>query len=230
MLFINGQHAGNGGTSAYWEGYDLRAMAQLGDLSARYIDGAMGGWSTTFAWGLTPLKSNIDPATRFLLGRLQGIANAEDIVRNLVDGETIKIVTHSMGTGFARGYTQGIMMWARANGLEHKIRFEYGVDINPFQGALFPADGNVERSETMMGGLDGGTSTPLLEPQKALEMLRGNSVPSVALTPNAKNITDPADASKGHAVVKMSTRVLPNLGNGGEARKVEQGNNNENNP
>jgi len=61
-------------------------------------------------------------------------------------------------------------------------------------------------------------------------MLRGNSVPSVALTPNAKNITDPADASKGHAVGKMSTRVLPNLGNGGEARKVEQGNNNENNP
>ena len=35
VIFINGQHAGSGGTAAYWGGFNTRAMTALGDHSAR---------------------------------------------------------------------------------------------------------------------------------------------------------------------------------------------------
>jgi RHS repeat-associated protein len=43
VIFINGMHNGDGGQSSYWGGYDKKAMDAIGDHSARYVDGALGG-------------------------------------------------------------------------------------------------------------------------------------------------------------------------------------------
>ena len=137
VIFINGQHAG---TVAYWcgsigkPGYDQRVMNKIGDQSARYVDGALGGWKNSgtnagvgaFAgssggWigSLVGVafkvfnSSNVNMKVRMAAGAAQGIKDAADIIANLKEGETIKIVTHSMGTGFSRGYTEGIMKYAK---------------------------------------------------------------------------------------------------------------------
>ena len=64
-------------------------------------------------------------------------------------------------------------------------------------------------------------------PEKTMEMLKGNSVFTVALVPGAKNITAPSDANKGHRVSDISADDIPSLGKGGVAGQKEQGSNNE---
>jgi hypothetical protein len=235
VIFINGQHAGSGGTAAYWGGFDKDVMTAIGDQSARYVDGALGGWKNTGTnAGVGALSgssigwigsisgaafkvfnsSNVNMKVRMEAGAAQGMKDAADIIANLNDGETIKIVTHSMGTGFARGYTEGILKYAKAHGLADKVKFEYELDVNAFQGGDLPADKNVKQSQNKTGGQDGGKSL--------IETLKGNSVPTVAKVPGAIDITDPSDANKGHAIEEMSTSKIPNLGNGGTKRSVEQ--------
>ena len=243
VIFINGQHSGSGGTSAYWGGYDLRVMNRLDDHSARYVDGAMGGWKSTngafkdgftsssspftsigkrvFAGILSVFKnSNVNMKLRIAMGKAQGIADAPSILANLKDGETIKLVTHSMGTAFARGYTEGILKYAKDNNITGKIKFEYELDVNAFQGKNLPADKNVMQTQTKIGGKDGGNST--------WEEMKGNSVPSVERVPGAKDISTKDDADKGHAVKDMSTDGIPKVGNGGDTKSKEQGSNNGN--
>jgi hypothetical protein len=243
VIFINGQHAGSGGTAAYWGGYDQKVMKAVGDQSARYVDGAMGGWRNTGAKALTGgiagssfgwvgsltgaalnvcNSSNVSRQTRIAAGEAQGMRDAADIIANLKEGETIKIVTHSMGTGFARGYTEGILKYAKAHGLESKVKFEYELDVNAFQGGDLPADKNVKQTQNKTGGLDSGNSL--------MEAVQGNSVPTVAPVPNAENTSTKEDANKGHDVSKMSTDEIPKLGNGGNAGSVEEGSNNEKKP
>lgn len=116
ILFINGQHNGTGGRKEYWGGYDEWARIAIGDKSTRYIDGALGGWgdgknstlvaAERFSYLGVKNKSNISMALRIAQGKIQGYNDAEDIIKNLGDGETIKIVSHSMGTAYARGYVQ----------------------------------------------------------------------------------------------------------------------------
>jgi hypothetical protein len=243
VLFINGQHAGGGGTSSYWGGYDKDVMKALGDKNARYIDGALGGWKNTGTqalkggtigilrrsfWGAlvgAALKvwnsSNVSLKVRIAAGEKQGYKDAKSIIDNLLvsDGETIKIVTHSMGTAFARGYVKGILKYAEENGLKEKVKFEYELDVNSFQGADLPADPNVKQTQYKLGGLDGGNSFK--------EAIKANSIPTVAPIPGAKDISSESDANKGHAVSEMSLDKIPELGNGGKEKKIEQGSNNE---
>jgi len=240
VIFINGQHAGTGGTAAYWGGYDSKVMNKIGDQSARYVDGALGGWKNTgtnagvgaFAgsrggWigSLAGAafkvfnSSNVNMKVRMAAGAAQGMKDAADIIANLKEGETIKIVTHSMGTGFARGYTEGILKYAKAHGLADKVKFEYELDVNAFQGGDLPADKNVKQSQNKTGGQDGGGNLT--------EALQGNSVPTVGKVPGAEDTSTKEDATKGHAVDQMSKDGIPSLGNGGSQGSVEQGSNNE---
>jgi len=227
VIFINGQHGGTGGTAKYWGGYDKKAMGALGDRSARYVDGAMGGWKNTALWagGVGPvgtlLYSNVNRDARIKAGHVQGMTDAADIIRNLKEGETIKIVTHSMGTAFADGYTSGIYDYASINGLQ--VSIEYELDVNAFQGADL-GDPWVKgiRRQNKTGGLDGGG-------HNLFKTRPGNSVPTVAPIPGSENISDPSDANKGHAIEEMSTSGIPHLGNGGNSQVIEQGRNNEKN-
>ena len=227
VIFINGQHAGNGGTASYWSGYDNDAMKRINDFSARYVDGAMGGWESTIDDGKGPVNTSWE--ARVDAGEAQGMADAQFIIAKLKKGETIKIVTHSMGTAYARGYVVGVQEWALANPelVTTELVFEYELDINAMQASHLPASPLVKRTDTKMGGLDGGCWPSFLEPLKTLSMLSGNSVPTVGLVPGASNTTDKKDAFKGHAVGEMSRTGIPGLGNGGDRRTIEQGSNNE---
>ena len=241
VIFINGQHAGTGGTAAYWGGYDKDVMKAVGDKSARYVDGALGGWKNTGAnavdggfagsrfggWigavagALLKIgtSSNVNMKVRMAAGEAQGMKDAADIIANLKEGETIKIVTHSMGTAFSRGYTEGILKYAKANGLADKVKFEYELDVNSFQGADLPVDKNVMQTQNKTGGQDGGVNFT--------EAIQGNSVPTVDKVPGAEDTSTKEDATKGHAVDQMSKDGIPSLGNGGSQGSVEQGSNNE---
>ena len=188
------------------------------------VMGSKMGWIGAFVSAAAKVvcESNVSLKVRIAAGAAQGAKDAADIIANLKEGETIKIVTHSMGTGFARGYTEGILKYAKAHGLADKVKFEYELDVNAFQGGDLPADKNVKQSQNKTGGQDGGGNLT--------EALQGNSVPTVGKVPGAKDTTDPSDADKGHAVDEMSTTNIPNLGNGGNAGSVEQGSNNEKKP
>jgi len=251
VLFINGQHTGGGGMASYWGGYDKKVMNLIGDYSARYIDGAIGGFDNTLSTGpmaryiysnqdfMAVVKgglgqSNLSLEVRKEAGRLQGIADAQSIIDNLQEGETIKIVTHSMGTSFSRGYVEGLIEYATEQNILDKLKFEYQLDVNAFQGDdLPPIDKSIiPLTQSKTGGLDGGSqdsggiSGKWRWVRTTIQALQGNSVPSVAPIPGAVDTTDPSDADKGHAVNQMSTSRIPNLNNGGKSKSVEQGNNN----
>jgi len=240
VIFINGQHSGTGGTAEYWGKYDIKVKNAFGDQSARYVDGALGGWKNTGAnavkggyagWHIggwigslfsaavsVASSSNVNRNVRIKAGLIQGKKDAADIIANLKEGETIKIVTHSMGTAFARGYTDGILKYAKDHDLLSKVKFEYELDVNAFQGGDLPAKKGIP-TQNKTGGQDGGRNLK--------ESLIGNSVPTVEPVPNAIDYKDPSDANKGHAINKMSTSNIPSLGNGGNAKTIEQGSNNE---
>jgi RHS repeat-associated protein len=242
VIFVNGMHTGNGGTSAYWGGFDRRAMNRIGDHSARYVDGALGGSKNTSAWAklgfniggpvgaiITLLtSSNVSLATRIAAGEAQGYADAADILWNLTPGETIKIVTHSMGSGFGAGYEAGIQKYIldhpELDLLKH-FTFSLRVEASPFQGASIPAPANSTPSVCIVGGVDGGG-------KNILKTDIGNSVPTVAPVAGEQNGTVDSDSNKGHAISELSTDKIPYVGGAGteSQRPIEQGSNNTNAP
>jgi len=246
VIFINGMHAGDGGQAKYWGGYDSRAMNQLKDYSARYVDGALGGIANTkdhAIKGLMPVSdigiygglggmlgsairiltsSNVSYKIRIEAGKNQGFKDAESIVNNLTDGESIKLVTHSMGTAFARGYVQGIQKYLNKNNLASKVKIDFELDVNAFQGEKLPRSPLVQQTYNKTGGLDGGSVSAI-----AAGLI---SVPTVAPVPGAIDISTNADQNKGHAIGEMSTENIPSIGNAGTTtqKPIEQGVNNGN--
>ena len=113
IIFINGlwgwpNQVGKGGTEDYW-GADWvsRVQARIGDFKAPlYYDGSLGG---TASWAIS--KENLNASARIKAGEVTGYNQAKAIISKLDKGETIKIVTNSMGTAFARGLTKGILKY-----------------------------------------------------------------------------------------------------------------------
>ena len=109
QLIINGQHGGSGGSRAYWNGLDARIMNWVGDHKPMYVDGAMGGWKNTLLDGY---NNNLLSRNRYASGYAKGRASAGDILSSLSGDESIKVITHSMGGAFGKGYIQGIIDYA----------------------------------------------------------------------------------------------------------------------
>ena len=114
IIFINGFHWGFQGASPnYWHtdngNFDDKVMAHFNDYNTLYYDGSLGG---VFAGA-----SNLSPANRYIAGYLQGLYDAHNIFTNLKRDEngniveTIKIVTHSMGGAYGKGYAQALMKY-----------------------------------------------------------------------------------------------------------------------
>jgi len=212
-------------------------MDKLGDHSARYVDGALGGWKNTLSTAGSAYEdapspgpgqildgirkvftsSNVNAKVRFEAGKAQGFKDAESIIDNLTEGETIKVVSHSMGIGYGRGYVAGIRDYANTYG--KKVTFSYELDVNAFEGKNFPTTGEIP-TQNKTGGKDGGKSTK--------QLLRGNSVPTVAPVKGAENTTSESDENEGHAVKNMSVDGVPAVGGAGTStqKPIEEGNNN----
>lgn len=176
VLFINGYYgtptfACCGGSKKHWGSNWVNSVkAQIGDYNARYYDGSVddrgfGGFAG---------RNNFDPNFRYKMGYKQGVIDAKDIINNLEKGETIKIVTSSMGTAYARGLSQSITDYIITLNKEIDVynsrleknedgsykdpslvldridvRIEYVIDLDSFQANQ--ADPNAENSYYMKG-------------------------------------------------------------------------------
>src|SRR5690606_33274191 len=102
------------------------------DNKAIYRDGAIGGFAPLNA------NKNADPEERRRGGYAQGAVDAKDIINNLSRddkgniNETIKIVSHSMGGAYAKGYGNAILDYAEKNKISG-VKIELEADFSPFQ-------------------------------------------------------------------------------------------------
>ena len=152
VIFINGMNSGTGGKPEYWRQYlrqadgtkkegrafDKEVCNYLNDGHVMYLDGSRrpgneGGWSGN----LNP-SNNLRPLSRDRNGEEQGKIDASHIIASLARDksgnivESIKVITHSMGGVYAKGYVRAILAYAKENNiLGVVIAFE--ADFAPFQ-------------------------------------------------------------------------------------------------
>jgi RHS repeat-associated protein len=181
VIFINGNHFGDGGSSAYWRtvqlvragSYQIRSgdfdgiatintysrrnlefdsdvMNQLNDKNARYYDGSGGGWHPigdgTFEF---PGRQSATANGREEMGFEKGKKDAATIIANLQRDkngnvvETIKIITHSMGGAYGKGFVRALREYIASLPEEQQkqIRISFVADFDPYQGDDITADG-----------------------------------------------------------------------------------------
>ena len=140
VIFVNGQHGGSGGQKSYWGGTANQVMNRIGDHHARYYDGAISGWLNTATRG--PLTgSNLFAGYRERAGVRAAKRDAESIISGLQDGESIKIVSHSMGGAYSKGFIKGLQKYTEKNDI--KINIEFEVNLAPFQPEVQKANKDV---------------------------------------------------------------------------------------
>ncbi|TKG88021.1 hypothetical protein EYV94_27725 [Puteibacter caeruleilacunae] len=106
-------------------------MDQLGDHNAMYRH---GGNST-------------NPLTRYYTGYEQGMLDAEIILKQITDEngnpkETIKIITHSMGGAYGKGYVKALKAYIAKKGYKN-VLITLVADFDPFQASALEAEDNV---------------------------------------------------------------------------------------
>ena len=128
IIFINGMHAGSGGKSDYWGGFDKKVMEHLKDKNIIYFDGAMGG--------MTNAINNTMAKKRFGAGYYMGQKQASNIIgkvmKNRSINEKIKIISHSMGGAYAKGFVTALTEYFEKNEIDPSI-IEFEADFAPYQ-------------------------------------------------------------------------------------------------
>lgn len=146
IIFINGMHTGDGasgyptprdnsgknwqGTREYWassDNFDTKVKNHLNDQKAIYRDGRTRGCGPyTIA------------NSRYKAGYNQGAFDAKKIIAGLGRNEqgtiveTIKIITHSMGAAYGKGYVTALISYIQEIGLNQSI-IEFEADFAPYQ-------------------------------------------------------------------------------------------------
>jgi RHS repeat-associated protein len=120
------------------QAFDIAVMNRLNDHHPHYVDGAIGGTKGLFSLVNEYLMTNLEPGRRYNVGFSKGLEEAGKLIESLQrDGngniiESIKIITHSMGASFAKGYVEGLLEYAKRHNVDGvKIAFE--ADFAPFQ-------------------------------------------------------------------------------------------------
>ncbi|MEZ5045302.1 MAG: RHS repeat-associated core domain-containing protein [Saprospiraceae bacterium] len=157
VIFINGftPHKNEQGTARYWRSYrrdvvgygaydtpiygqeylvrafDTEVMDQLRDHETAYIHGG----------------NNPSRGSRYADGFVSGLANAEAILDKIVDEngfvtETIKIITHSMGAAFGKGFAAALLKIAKRRKVKG-VPITLVADFDPFQADRLEAHENV---------------------------------------------------------------------------------------
>lgn len=125
VIFINGMHSGEGSKPEYWGGFDTKVMNRVKDWNADYIDGSHGGTSS-MPWNLSANERKgvgYDSGKGYAKYYLFAYKNGDGSFK-----ETIKVITHSMGAAYAKGFIQGLI---DAGVPINQIEFE--ADFAPFQ-------------------------------------------------------------------------------------------------
>ena len=130
VIFINGFHWGwEGASSSYWNGFDKKITNHFKDeKTPLYYDGSLGGVlglsliqgnQITYTLHSQPFtSSNLSVGTRYNAGLEQGrsssssssaILESLDRDKNGKIKEVVRIITHSMGSAYAKGFAQALM-------------------------------------------------------------------------------------------------------------------------
>jgi hypothetical protein len=110
-------------------------MNHLNDHKAIYRDGSLGGWAP-----VNPLLLNNSNSYRTISGEWKGSLDAKEIIANLARDkngnitESIKIIAHSMGAAYAKGYAKALLDYARENGIDGVV-IAFEADFDPYQSA-----------------------------------------------------------------------------------------------
>jgi hypothetical protein len=192
-------HRGDGGGKKYWKdngrNFAEAVMKHLNDDNPWYVDGSYGGVNSIF--------SNKNPYTRMQYGRKQAKLDAATILKMITDGngnikETIKIITHSMGTAYARGYIYELILFFIENDIPLSV-IEFEADFAPYQGEL----------------LDAHNSFPIYQFSHRNDNIAGNNP-----MPGAINMDTSADKEQGHSIDSFWEQIR-NLPSG--SYRVEDG-------
>ena len=103
--------------------FDNEVMNHLDDRNALYRDGSSRPGYSGGIDGIFSGANNLNPISRERNGEEQGKLDAESIIEHLARDksgnivESIKIISHSMGGAYAKGYVKAILDYAR----EHNI-------------------------------------------------------------------------------------------------------------
>ncbi|WP_243403409.1 hypothetical protein [Sphingobacterium haloxyli] len=176
VIFINGNHFGEGatgyygnynqnkgnynfyGSRDYWtngtSNFDYAVQNQLNDHSKPiYRDGALGGWFGMATDQVGLLKYDANTASgRSNAGYDQGLKDAGRIISNLARNssgeivETIKIVTHSMGGAYGKGYVKALQKYISGLSKEEQkqIKISLVADFDPYQASNLMADPSIK--------------------------------------------------------------------------------------
>ncbi len=142
--------------------FDKSVMNHLGDHNAKYVDGAMGGMSGSLP-NDGPGRGNLSSSRRIEDGYYWGKSQAKEIIANLARDkttgeiiETIKIITHSMGGAYGKGYVQALQDYIKTlpKDQQRQIKISLVADFDPFQAGSLKANKSVYTQQfTHIGGL-----------------------------------------------------------------------------
>jgi len=142
--------------------FDRSVMNQLGDHNALYRDGSMGG-AAGIMTDFGPGAGNIIASNRINSGYNQGQKDAKTIIENLARDkttgeivETIKIITHSMGSAYGKGYVKALQEYIKTLPKEqqYQIKITLVADFEPYQAGSLKANKNIFTEQfTNIGGL-----------------------------------------------------------------------------
>ncbi|NGX85391.1 RHS repeat-associated core domain-containing protein, partial [Aequorivita sp. KMM 9714] len=131
--------------------FDLNVSDHLGDHNRMYIDGSPGS-----------ILNNFTSGQRFSQGYDEGLAQAASIIGSLARDpqgnitETIKIITHSMGGVYGKGFVSALKYYIKTSKdpQVRKALITLVGDFDPFQagGKLGEADGNTYTQQFINSG------------------------------------------------------------------------------
>jgi len=152
VIFVNGFHWGDGGDRDYWDknggGFATAVERHLGEYNSIFYDGSVGyGVSVNNLLGFRQIdletavleKHSLSSDYRYSAGYEQGIKDFDRIKNTLKKDETIKIIAHSMGAAYAKGFVQALL-----NSKIDPSIIEFEADFAPFQPTKQTAVKNVD--------------------------------------------------------------------------------------
>lgn len=151
VIFINGMHNGSGASSQYWGNFDSQVMKHFKDYNSLYYDGARGGtrglglgkWTVyddpyipynTKMQVANNIYSNLSALDRYNDGYNTGANSVVNIISKLGEGEMIRIISHSMGGAYAKGFVQSLVDYiSKHPEYSHMLGNIVEYDFAPFQ-------------------------------------------------------------------------------------------------
>lgn len=123
-------HLGDGGTRDYWDknggGFASAVEKHLNDQNSIFIDGSLGGIK-----GI--LGRSLGACARAEEGYWYGQKQSKKIMSSLGKGETIKLITHSMGAAFSKGFIKALIEYMTANNIDPSEIIEFEANFAPYQ-------------------------------------------------------------------------------------------------